>query len=418
MVSTLRRRGSGRIRAAAAVGGIAALVTASPVAAQTAVGGTAAGGTAGWPQIQGGATHTGYTASENSVTSKNVRQLTVAWTQALPTESYDSQVTVAGMNVYVSAGNNVIAYNAVSGTQLWQATLATGTVLGTPSVQGDLVVVGTDLFHHPKDQFSIVALDTATGGIVWSRRVSPMQSFALAQMQSVTTTSDRVYASLAAGQVLALALQTGRTVWESAVVPGCYVSQPSVSGGTVVVNGGGQAVSALNASTGAVLWQDTLGTQCSYGSQAWLPAISQGTVYTASYSSIAAIDLSSGAIVWQNTSVGGEPVFPMSVTADKVIAGVVSTNSDPSTLQALSRSDGSLVWQSPAKKLPDTVATFGGLSWGTALNGVEAFNAATGRLAYSGKSQDGPYDSFAPVVDAGRVYVNTGSDLECLALPG
>jgi hypothetical protein len=85
----------------------------------------------------------------------------------------------------------------------------------------------------------------------------------------------------------------------------------------------------------------------------------------------------------------------------------------------LSRSSGSIVWRAPSDQVLVT-ATFGALFWGTAANGIDAFGRRDGRLLASFPASQTGIDQevLPPVVAAGRVYVNLGQEILCLALPG
>src|SRR5262245_28788190 len=112
--------GSGRrrlawLRVLTVASTIALMGAASPAAAQVQ-----AQASTGWPQFQDNAGHTGAELDERSVTQANVGQLGVAWTAALPSTSFNSEVVVTGGSAYVGAGTTVSAFGASSGTRLWQ----------------------------------------------------------------------------------------------------------------------------------------------------------------------------------------------------------------------------------------------------------------------------------------------------------
>jgi outer membrane protein assembly factor BamB len=393
--------------AAALIAGPARPASAAPSAAM-----------AGWPQFQGGASHTGFDPGENSLNSKNVGQLSVAWRAPLPNEYPGVQVALAGGLVYASSNTSVIALNATTGTQAWQASLP-GTALGTPSVQDGLVLVGADRFNQRGRAVKgfVVALNASTGAPVWTKSVGPLPGGpASIHSTSVTTTDNRAYVSLSDGQVVALGMKRGYRLWESAALPGCSLSQPSVAGAAVVVGGGGGYVSALNAANGSVTWEDTLGGGCGFSVSDWLPAISQGTVYAGLLDGVVALSLATGTVQWENTS-ASNVFFPLSVTNTEVIA-------EPDygdDLVALSRSNGSLEWNDSIKGEVPGTATFGSLIWGSEFISnpssdlVAAFGRAQGNQVYSSSSNS---QGQPPVVESGRVYVDEGSDILCLALPG
>jgi outer membrane protein assembly factor BamB len=403
---------------------IALITTTACAAALTATAATASAQAvttraAGWPQFQGNVGHTGAELGEKSVTRANASQLSLAWTVPLPSTSSNSEVVVTGGVAYVGSGAMVTAVDAATGTQVWQATLP-GALLGTPSVQGGLVVVAFSEVtgrHHRVKGF-VAALDSATGATAWIRQVGSLGTPSLGSSTTVTTTADRAYVTLSSGQVEALGLSHGGKIWLSAALPGCSLSQPSVSGALVVVGGGGGYVSALNASDGTVAWTDTLGGGCGSSAANWLPAISGGTVYAGLADGVTALSLTSGAVQWENQSIS-DVFFPLSVTSNAVIAG----SNSGTQLVALSRSDGSVLWQRAVGGQIVGTATFGGLTWGLhqRSGGAEhavAFGAFGYRVFSSQAFSNSDTQGMPPVVAAGRVYVNLGDELACLALPG
>jgi outer membrane protein assembly factor BamB len=406
------QRGLGRLRMVAAAGAIATVAAASPAAAQQR-----ADVAPGWPQFQGNPAHTGWEPSEKSVTRANVGQLSIAWTAALPSVSDNSEVAVTGGVAYVGSGDMVTAFNATTGTQLWQATLP-GEVLGTPAMQNGLVLVGIDRVVKHVTKGFVEALDSTTGAEVWARWVGALPGGDLSSTTSITAAAGRVYVTLASGRVDALGMAHGFRIWQSAVLPGLSLSQPSVADGLVVVGGGGTSVSALRVTDGTVAWQHSFASAGGGESAAnWLPAISNGTAYVGLLNGVAALSLASGAVMWDNKSLAGV-FFPLSVTSNAVIAGPNGGDG----LLALSRSDGSVLWRSPVTSQVAGTATFGGLTWGLHQHGGAVKAVAFGRLTGHQVFSSAPFSytdtqGFPPVVDAGRVYLNLGNELLCLALP-
>ena len=413
MVSLTRRA----VVAAAVTAGL--LAAASPALASPATARIRAGTTTGWPQLQGNAAHTGFEPAETSVTSSNVGQLAEAWTAPLSSASNligTEGMTVAGGTVYGTSVTAVIALNAVTGAQRWQASLP-GVVASTPAVQGGLVITGYNVSHGFAETTYIVALNAATGARVWTHLVPAAHLIA-----SVTTTPTTVYAALDTGQILALHAGTGVQQWLSAVLPGCQLSAPSVSGGLVVAGNGGQYVTALHAADGTKAWQNKFNNGCGNGANVWVPSISGSTVYAGLLNGVRALNLDSGRVLWANRAAGH--VFqPLSVTGTAVIAGA---NNDFEPV-ALARSTGALLWQSPfqSQMSVGAFATFGSLTWVLANDFVNstvqavAFDPATGHQAFSSAAYPDPaVNSLPPVAAAGRVYLDLATEVLCLTLHG
>jgi outer membrane protein assembly factor BamB len=411
---------SGVVRILAAVATAGGLVISGLMTTGAASAGSLspAGMAPGWPQLQDNARHTGYEPGETTVTSANVNQLAVAWTAALPGPAGATDLTETGGTVYAASASAATALNAATGAQLWQTSFP-GTVASTPAVQDGLVLTGYNEVGRKSRRTFIVALNSTTGSVVWTRRVSGETLLA-----SVATTPWRAYASVggaAGGQILALGIRHGSLLWESPALTGCGLSAPSVADGLVVVGGGGGSVSAVHASGGTVAWQDNLGAGCGFSADNWVPAISGGRVYAGLLDGVAALNLASGAHVWANQSLG-QVFFPLSVTSDTVIAGA----NDDTEPVALNRSSGSVRWTAPLTP-PVTVigglATFGGLTWATveptdSNAQAVAFDPSTGHQVFSSAVYpDATVDFPPPLVAAGRVYLSLSDEVLCLALP-
>jgi outer membrane protein assembly factor BamB len=175
----------------------------------------------------------------------------------------------------------------------------------------------------------------------------------------------------------------------------------------------GQIV-ALNRETGASDWSITFASS-------WAPIVSDGVVYVAGADAIHALRASSGSLVWR-TALTAELM-----TAPAFEDGVIFLLAKPDQLQALRASDGSEVWRrsidipsgapamvanatgvflSSGSRLRRYAESDGGLEWERELSGVlsrpasvgdrvfvgstdnnlYALDASTGRLAYRSRS--------------------------------
>lgn len=394
----------------------AALGSSSGSASAALPQATAAGD---WPQFQGGPSHTGFDAGEKSLTKTNVSQLGTAWHASLEGQSSYSTVAVTGGVVYAASGARVAAFDEATGASLWQVfPVQDGVVIGTPAVRGGLVVVAYDQFPErgTKEKYFVTALNSATGATVWTKPVSRVNNV------SVTTTANRVYLSLASGQVEALGLSHGYKIWLSPVLPNCSgnLSSPSLSGHLVVVGDSGLGVSALRVTDGTVAWQDTPASGCGAGPENWLPAVTGGTVYAGLIDRVVALDAATGTVRWANNTVTS--VFgPLSVTAHTVVAA----QSSGARVVALSRDDGSVAWRTAKLAgFVSGVTTFGGLVWAAyqVSSGPPqaiALTSGTGRQVFTSSL---PYPAIQgtppPVVDQGQVFLHAANDLVALGLPG
>lgn len=402
----------------------ATLLASGPSAGATAASGAPARRTVAaapeWTQLQGNAAHTGYLPQQDALTPQNVGKLSTLWTYPLTSWPYDhSEVAVSGGVVYTTANPSVTALDAATGKLLWQQAALDGSPLGTPAVQDGLVLVVTAGYVGRRTVHYAYALNSSTGAVVWEHSLGISNQQSEGGATSVTTTATSAYITVPApnaytDHVDALSLSTGRMIWRSASLPGCGMSDPSVSGGLVVIGSSGY-LTALHAANGSLAWQDTLGGGCGFDVESWLPVISQDMVYTGSLQGVAAVHLASGAMAWENTTF--TTVFePMSFTGTSLIVGEQLRR-----VIALNPSDGSVLWNRYRYGLYSGITTFGDLAWNytdspSKGSQVMAANPHNGVNAYTSPDLGG-FQRLPPVTDDGRVYVNLGNELLCLALP-
>jgi outer membrane protein assembly factor BamB len=198
------------------------------------------------------------------------------------------------------------------------------------------------------------------------------------------------------------------------------------SGGTVHVDG----VCALNAATGALVWQYQLGITNIGDGQGRLIAHG-GTVYAVYQTAlcyqcgytinITALNGATGEKMWDTALTGqlNQSYYPLGAPVlgpDGAVYEAISTNNNPNqpNLFALN-ADGTLKWQVstvPSFDAPPTIVgkpakgvLFFACSEGGSSGTTCAMSAATGALLW--ESSDGnlaSYDSWAPVVTGGAVY--------------
>ncbi|MEQ7007765.1 PQQ-binding-like beta-propeller repeat protein [Actinopolymorpha sp. B17G11] len=181
----------------------------------------------------------------------------------------DGTPAVADGRVYVGneTADRVIAYDAATGQQLWVATARLGGWQdGTPMVAGNRLFIGSNN--------GLIARDATTGADLWTYR-SPGPSFIPQNATPATpaVVEDTAYVGFPDGRVTALDVSTGAVVW-SVLLPGKpylggVLSAPAVSGDTVYVGSNGGHVYALDRATGSEQWSYEIGTWVASG-----PAIS------------------------------------------------------------------------------------------------------------------------------------------------
>jgi outer membrane protein assembly factor BamB len=135
----------------------------------------------------------------------------------------------------LNAGN---AQTLPAGRVRWQTPTGEGTRAG-PIVANGVVYQGA--------YFKIVALDAATGEVIWSQPTSgPVQT-------SLALAGDRLYAGFLDHRVRALEPATGEVLWEFRTGD-IITASPVVHGGILYLGAWDNVQYALDAATGAVIW--------------------------------------------------------------------------------------------------------------------------------------------------------------------
>jgi alcohol dehydrogenase (cytochrome c) len=115
-----------------------------------------------------------------AIDRSNVARLAPAWTYRLGTVgSAQTHPLVVGGVMYVGmAGNDVAAIDAATGAQIWRYRHAARSALASvPSNRGVAVAYGR--VFEATDDARVIALDQATGRVVWDRAVQPFDPAAL-----------------------------------------------------------------------------------------------------------------------------------------------------------------------------------------------------------------------------------------------
>jgi outer membrane protein assembly factor BamB len=287
-----------------------------------------------------------------------------------------------------------------------------GAVESSPVVADGVVYVGSDNGY-------IYALNAYNGAQVWRYNTyGPVQSAATVQNGVV------YFGGFHSHAVFALNASTGALIWEtptSSVYPD-EISSTAVANGLVYVAvenvGFGGELYVLNASTGVQVW--------SYQPAAWLPSsptVSGGNVYVAaSDGSITVLNGVTGNRIWtytvfsngQNSSSGNLNYFgacPVSIAN-----GLLYVATEDQMAVALNASTGKFLWSGTIEggvySCPAVAdgslyvsSSAGGPVGNVEPGGVTALNAATGQ--YEWNLTLGSSMGSSPAVAGGVVYVGT-----------
>ena len=325
-----------------------------------------------------------------------------------------SPIVIDNTVIAIDAGGIITAHNANAiGTILWTNNLADtariSEVLGGGLAVADSVVFATAGFGEVR------AIDLKTGKTLWSTHVgAPVRG-----APAIAADAKRVIVLTADNQTLAYDIATGEPRWEHRGIresAGYFsTTAPVVSEGIVITAYSSGEVFALRAETGNVLWSDTIASALRTQASAVFngidsdPIVQDGVVVvTNSTGAMQASALLNGRPLWQQ-KIGshstpwsaGNAVFALSSTHDLV---------------ALLKRDGKVRWAKPLglkdkNKKDITPPLYGPILAGNAIVVI----SGDGKLR-TFRPQDGAelgnYDivddvASAPVIAGGALYLMT-----------
>ena len=247
---------------------------------------------------------------------------------APPPEVLFGQPTVADGVVYVCASGygdgQTYAFRASDGALLWQATsdcwvasIFSGKT-AAPLVDHGVVYSGSAALEARDGQKS-------SGQIIWATHVGGRSFAPQALAGGVLYAND-------ADSILALGADNGGVRWKYTMAGAIPGDRLAVAGGRVYIgkHGPGNALHALDAATGALLWTSALAAASN-------PTVANGIVYLGSWgNTLYALQASDGTICWRYTA-------PVSISTTTTIAdGVAYVNLDGA--YAFDATTGVLFW--------------------------------------------------------------------------
>lgn len=248
----------------------------------------------------------------------------------------------------MDAAGDVSAYDAAQGNRLWSQRLKPEDERGE-GIGGGIAFDAGRLFAGT-GYGECLALDPATGAILWRRRLgAPVRG-------APTVDGGRVFVVTIDNQTIALSVEDGSELWrhtgivESAGILGAVSA--ATDGAVVVVPYSSGEVFALRVESGRAAWQESLAPMRRGGSLAALsdirgmPVIDRQMVLAVSHSGrTAAIDNRTGARIWEQ-AIGG-------VDTPWVAGEFVFMLNNDNEVVALTRKFGQVRWVKPLARFED-----------------------------------------------------------------
>ncbi len=288
-------------------------------------------------------------------------------------------VVADGRIFTIDAGTAVTA-TSTGGATLWSTDLAASFDKGGGQSAGGLAVAGSRLFA-TTGYGELVALDAATGAVLWRQRVDAPVSGAPA------ADGNAVYVAGMDGSAWAVDAASGKVIWQVVGTPGktAYVgtAAPSIGDRAVIFpSSAGDLMAVLKIGGGTKVWQSSLAGK------------RLGRAYAVTYD----------------------------VTGDAVIAGkTIYAGSGAGRTVALSASSGEKLWSATEGALGPVAVAGGSLFLVNDEARLVRLDAATGEVIWSVempyftqdkiKKRKGIYAHYGPVLAGGRVMVVSSDGL-------
>jgi outer membrane protein assembly factor BamB len=171
--------------------------------------------------------------------------------------AFGGGVSVLGDRVYASTGFGIVAaFNAATGAQVWKRQLPTP-LRAAPSVAVDRVYVMSQ-------DNQLQALDAATGEPQWEANAT-VELASILGPGAPAIAQDTVVAGFSSGELFALRIENGRTVWQDQLARtgrttalaalADIAASPVIDRGRVFAIGHGGRMAALELATGQRVWE-------------------------------------------------------------------------------------------------------------------------------------------------------------------
>lgn len=273
-----------------------------------------------------------------------------------------------------------------------------------------------------------VTATSTSGGTLWSTDLTA--SFDKGGGQSsggLATTGGRVYATTGYGELVALDAASGAVIWRQRV-DAPISGAPATDGEAVYVSGRDGSAWAINAADGKVIWQviGTPGKTAYVGSAA--PTVGDRAVIfpSAAGDLMAVLKIGGGTKVWQSSlagkRLGRAYALTADVTGDAVIAGkTLFAGTGNGRTVAMSASSGERIWSAGEGALGPVAVAGGSLFLVNDEAKLVRLDASTGEVIWAvempyftndkPKRRKGIFAHYGPVLAGGRIMVVSSDGL-------
>lgn len=246
---------------------------------------------------------------------------------------------VSGKRIFVMNTAAQVSAVSTNGVLLWQASVQPEFDAKSTASGGGLAVSGAQVFV-TTGYGELIALDAASGGVIWRQRLNAAASGA------PTVQGGAVYTVARDGGAAAVNTATGRIIWQIAGTPSSRgmlgAGTPAAAGNTVYLPFSGGQLQAVSPQ-GDTLWMGAISGKrlgrayAGFGDITGDPVVSGGVLYVGnSAGRTIALDAQTGNRIWSAPE--------GALNAPLVVGGSVFVINDQSRLVRLSAATGDLIW--------------------------------------------------------------------------
>ena len=338
-----------------------------------------------WREYQFDGGNTGVNPYESIIGPSNVSTLTQLWaTDIGGLVGVPASPALANGVLYASPLDEpVLALDSGTGDILWRARTALGTT--TPAVARGVVLVGSGIHNR------FYAVNARDGRTLWSYLAGA------GVFSSPTVSGGVVYFGSTDGYLRVMDVRTGAQVWFDYLRDPIVGSPALVDRVLYVATRLRRWIFALDAATGAIVWERKLNGPAGTASS---PIVAGGRVYVLmDNGTMLALDAATGVPLWRVDGLAHEVASATSAIAD----GIIYVPSREGRLWAIDAETGTILWTSDvADELTSSVSVANGVVYVGSLGGTAyAFDAAKGDVLWTATA-GGAIST--PIVADGVVY--------------
>jgi outer membrane protein assembly factor BamB len=285
------------------------------------------------PAVSNGVVYVG--TSGSNIYALNAENGSQVWNYSANQEAYTSPtIAVADGAVYVGGFNNVFAINAKNGAQLWDDNY------GEDARYFNSPVIVNGVVYSGAQEGGFSSFNAKSGQLLWGYAYDNQSASSIYVTSSAAVANDKVYFA-ESDQIYALNAATGAKLWNYSI-GGDFWSTPAMANGIVYAGTGAYNIGnvyALNATDGTKIWNYT--TDASISSS---PLVANGIVYISAYvGTVYALNATSGIKLWNSTTSSSAGSGAPS-SSPIVVGNVVYIGSGNGNVYAFDATSGSKLW--------------------------------------------------------------------------